>query len=340
MIYELKVINIPHEKANDEFRTSFLNFLGIENAQLVHYQQKDNQKVLLLRLNDLNVLQDLLVKGAITFNNQEILLENYQRDNVKRINSILSRRKKQDPEDDEMIAKVYLSNIPYNTTEEELFDVMSKFGHISQVEVIKKDKGDFPGKARRKRKQPKCRFAVVHYHKFEEAVAAFYVDKIKIGRRNIKVKLFLPKEGEVEDNSAEDRRQSSRILGSQIQQKVEKSPKAGEHKPGKSMLLHSLEPTGSNKNPESPTITRQSPMILNRNHRTIQLKSFTHATSASSASAKASKFRFKEKMKLPLTEKNHSYNNLRLNGGAPSRNVHLNSYFMGRNFRMFNRRAF
>lgn len=191
MILELLILNIPHQKINQAFNDFLFSTLNLKNSHLVHHQQEDNKKVLLLRLQDeskYNVLQGMKLK----YEDIEIEFKAYDRPIIERINKKLKKRKELfskgevDPEN-EVISRIYLSNVPKYLKEQELKKIMSKFGNVVSVGLPKKTQE----KPQDVNPRQKCRLAVVQFETFEEAVKVFFLDKIKIRDKKIKIKLYI-----------------------------------------------------------------------------------------------------------------------------------------------------
>lgn len=189
MILELLVNNIPHQKINKNFSEFLFEAINLKTAHLVHHQQEDNKKVLLLRLNDPSKYK-MLQGMKLTYEEIEIEFEVYERPIIQKINNKLKEREvlisqgKADPENEE-ISRIYLSNVPKYLKEPELKKIMSKFGNVVSVSIPRN------GKIEENSPKQKCRFAVVQFETFEEAVKVFFLDKIKIRDKKIKIKLYI-----------------------------------------------------------------------------------------------------------------------------------------------------
>lgn len=189
-IFELKINNIPLDKASEDFKERLNKEFNLQNALVLHFQQKDNKKVLLLRLDNEEKHKELQSK-KLAYNEFEVEFSHYERPGIKWINDLLERRRLRPKnaasvEDQEaQFSKVYLSNVPKFMTKEGLLKRMGRFGKIKSLDIIGGDN------QKPQKKKQKCSFAVIHYKKFEDAVKVFYKDKIKIGKKKLKVKLFM-----------------------------------------------------------------------------------------------------------------------------------------------------
>lgn len=189
MIFELLVKDIPHQKINQEFREFLFKELELKNAHLVHHQQKDNKKVLLLRVQEEEIYKRIIGR-KFTYDSEEIDLMAYSRPIIDQINERIKLRKelfeagKVDPEN-EILSKIYLSNVPKYLKEPELQKIMSKFGHVKNITLPHKNPTSLEKSVK------KCRLAVVEFETFEEAVRVFFLDKIKIRDKKIKIKLYI-----------------------------------------------------------------------------------------------------------------------------------------------------
>lgn len=308
MIYEIQISNIPHELSNKEFRNSLLEFLGIPDSNLVHYQQKDNKKVLLLRMRDKKTYEELLRSKIINFKNLELEVEGYTREITQEINTLLELRTKLRNQGklkkEHHIAKVYLSSIPYNTTEAYLFDFMSRYGLVKNTEIVRKitegENEDLPQSASRG-KNVKCRFAVIHYYEFEDAVEAFYADKVQIGKKKVKVKLFIPKLKPTE-------------------RKEEISKKKIQNSLWKNISVFSPKKA-------SPILTAERSMVTNEMN---YLSRYVTKSNRTKGVKRNKKFQFKQNMKIPDVGENHDDDNLRINYGKWSHPLHSSFSFENR----------
>lgn len=192
MIFELQILNIPHDKACKKFRDFLLETLDLVNALIVHYQQKDNKKVLLLRIDNKSKCEELC-QTKLKFELFEIEFEKYEREVIQNVNRILQRRidGEMSREEEEQISKVYLSNIVKNTTESQVEEAMAGFGAIKEIDIVGTKPSSSLARPANKKQKLKCTFAVVVYERFEDAVKAFFQDKVKIGKKRLKVKLFM-----------------------------------------------------------------------------------------------------------------------------------------------------
>lgn len=197
MILELLVLNIPHQKINQAFNDFLFSTLNLKKSHLVHHQQEDNKKVLLLRLSDeqkYKVLQGM----KLMYEDIEIEFKAYDRLIIERINKKLKDRQelfssgKEDPEN-ELVSRIYLSNVPKYLKEQELKKIMSKFGKVVSIGLPKKT----PGKPQDVNPRQKCRLGVVQFESFEDAVKVFFLDKIKIRDKKIKIKLYIQGQGKM-----------------------------------------------------------------------------------------------------------------------------------------------
>lgn len=199
MIYELLIQNIPHQKITQKFNDFLFETLNLKNAHLVHHQQEDNQKVLLMRLNNEKKFQ-VLQGMKLTYEEVELQFIAYNRTIIQKINNKLEERKKmfaegkEDPEN-EAVSKIFLSNVPKYLKEQELLKIMKRFGCVKNVSIPKKS----PGKPGEGTPKQKCRIAVVEFETFEQAVSVFFLDKIKIRDKKIKIKLYLHRQKNVND---------------------------------------------------------------------------------------------------------------------------------------------
>lgn len=188
LLYELKVENLPPNLANNEFIHYLTSTHNIENPVLVHTQLINNQKILILRLRQKEIFQHLDSLTEI-YKGHQIRFSSYYRTITKQINKALKKTGgivtvSDVPHYYKKISTVHLNNVPFNLKAPPIRKVMERFGGVEQIRIY--EKGELKEKNR-----TKCRICTVTYLKFEDAVDAYYQDKIKIGGSNLKVKLYI-----------------------------------------------------------------------------------------------------------------------------------------------------
>lgn len=318
MIYELQILNIPHDKATHTFREFLLGSLDLKNTLIVHYQQKDNKKVLLLRLKDFNKYEELSNK-KLSYEEFEVEFKPYERESIAKVNNMLNERKKLSSEggltqaqNEEEMSKVYLNNLPMIAKVEDVTRVMKKFGTVVSVDIV----GDKPIGAPSKRKKLKCRFAVVLFSKFEEAVEAFYHDKVQIGKKRLKIKLFAAEKASKFVN---------RFIGTGEvkEQKVNKFRGKEDQKPKFGNKFNNLSEIHEERKFTPETVG--SPAAYNQNEmfeclRRKAQETWKHINRGPERykrpeNQKEEVFSYNKTLELPITEMNHYYRNLRMNKG-------------------------
>lgn len=196
MIYELKLQNLPQQKANQDLRLFIESTFDLDDFKLVHAQNESNEKMILLRLKSKEKF-DQLNKKEFDFHGLSIEIKNYYRPEIHRINNLLQNVAQKESEGKvieglDKISKIYLNNISEGTTEADLRVIFGKFGKIADVEIQHR-KDQYKDQNSRKWKKIKFTRASINFERFEDAVNAFYEDKIDISGRFLKIKMYIPK---------------------------------------------------------------------------------------------------------------------------------------------------
>lgn len=187
MFSELLIEGIPHDQAGKEFKTFLQEKLSLNDFKIVHYQLTKREKVVVLRFR--NPKKDQLTNKKLIYNEQEIKLVDYIRPILEAIKMVQTaylqagRAGKNSPKMKEL-ASINLSNIPNEVTEENIYQKMSEFGHISKITIY--EKGTKKGK-----KRLKCRLVTIDFENIQGAIAAFYMDKIDFLNVLVKIKFYL-----------------------------------------------------------------------------------------------------------------------------------------------------
>lgn len=195
MIYELEVKNIPQSMIDKSFEEFLFKEAKVDKAAIVHYQQQNNKKILLFRLRNEQKFHSLQTT-QLEYKGVNIELSPYKRELVTKINSLLKEREEPlsgilpDEEFEDKISTIYLSNIPKYLKDFELKKKMGEFGTVKKAGLVNSIHGS---NVKKPQNGLRCRFAFVQFSSYEEAVNAFFTDKVRIRNKNLKIKLYIPK---------------------------------------------------------------------------------------------------------------------------------------------------
>lgn len=317
MIYELEIVNYPQEKASKEFKDFIDAKFSVSSSKIVHVQTENNKKILIYRLMDEQKFKEVNGSKA-EFLEKEFEFKEYERPQIKKINNILSQRKKERElgipySNQNDISKVYLSNIPNNLTDKQLKDRMTEFGEVAGAQIIDKDRET--GK-----KLSKFKFAVVKFTEFESAVKAYFQDKVEFGKKRAKIKLFMPEK-------------ASKFFKKRTPANVDSQ-----------MIPNKRVSTGNNSDRiKGNTTSNSGPiMLINYNltgsscYRPI-IRKISRLERDKFASDDLPKFRVRQDLDFPIVGINHNLRNVRFNKGDGNFNFE-NRY--GRMSNSFNELAF
>lgn len=188
MILELEILNFPQELASKKFKSFIDTKFDVSESQIVHLQTSSNKKILIYRLRNEQKF-NLMLNSKAEFLEKTFEFKAFTRPTIEKINIMLHQRRIERESgipysDQSDISKVYLSNIPNCLNDKILRKLLSRFGPIDETDIIDRSRDNSA-------KVNKFKFAVVKFEDFESAVNAFFYDKVKIGKKKAKIKLYM-----------------------------------------------------------------------------------------------------------------------------------------------------
>lgn len=367
MMYELRLLNLPQQKATTQFKDFIEKKFSLSNFKLVHAQTESNEKMILLRLRSKPKF-DEVNRQSFEFEGLDVEIKNHYRPEIHRINNLLQNVEKKAAEGKtidglEKISKIYISNIHDSTSEGDLYQIFSKFGDISHIEIQKRNE-QVADRKFKKQKKINFRRAIVSFERFQDAVSAFYEDKLDIKGRFLKIKMYIPKNFSKRMKNLKKKNQTQKKKISGKKNTTEKKQKISQNKIPQIQQQNTTKKNFEKKSPivlphnclkhmqfglqTAPTPTTASPNMYPHGLRTMALRdrkltipskviqrlahrykksNFLQSTLpfAKDEEHRKRKISIRKGLEIEMNQRfnNHGFSNLRLNGNMRRNQFHF-----------------